>query len=74
MEKIKSIIISIYICYYIRLIDKKDREKFDKDEIKNNILKLINLNCQKEKKNSQGLFNLIYNEELYRRYKKKWNK
>ena len=30
-QKIKAIILSIYICYYTRLMDRDSRDKFDKD-------------------------------------------
>ena len=40
-NKIRSIICSIYLCYYIRLIDEKQRSKFDV-ELRKALFKLIN--------------------------------
>ena len=31
LDKINSIILSIYICYYIRLVDKKTRSNFESE-------------------------------------------
>ena len=43
-NKLKSIIISIYLCYYSRLVDKTTRSNFD-TEMKESFKKLVNYNC-----------------------------
>jgi len=40
-NKIRSIICSIYLCYYIRLVDEKKRTNFDVD-LRKSIFKLVN--------------------------------
>ena len=47
--KLKSIIISIYLCYYIRLVDNKSRTNFD-TELKGPFKKLVNYKFNKNKK------------------------
>ena len=42
-EKLKSIIISIYLCYYIRLVDGNLRSKFDND-LNKDFIRLVNYN------------------------------
>ena len=42
VNKIKSIICSIYLCYYIRLTNKGQRSKFDSD-LKQTLLRLVNV-------------------------------
>ena len=49
IAKLKSIILSIYVCYYIRLTDRKDRDNFDMD-MKEDILNLINNDIKEMKK------------------------
>ena len=41
LNKIKSIICSIYLCYYIRLIDEEKRTRFN-SRLRNILLKLVN--------------------------------
>ena len=63
LEKIKSIIISIYLCYYIRLIDK--RSVFE-EKIRNSLLELVNYKSS-PKEESQNFLDKISNplhEEL----------
>ena len=65
LYKIKSIICSIYLCYYIRLINEDIRGKFD-FELQKTILKIVNVysteNNDEENKNS--LFDKIKNKKL----------
>ena len=49
IAKLKSIILSIYVCYYIRLTDRKHRTEFDM-EMKEDILNLINNDIKEMKK------------------------
>ena len=64
IEKLKAIIVSIYICYYIRLTEIGDRIKFDND-IKDDLLKLINGDNYKEiEGNANDLFNFILNKDF----------
>ena len=46
-EKLKSIIISIYICYYIRLIDDQSRKEFD-GQLQHFFVELVNYNSNKK--------------------------
>ena len=79
IEKIKSIILSIYICYYIRLTDKEERGEFD-NELQQYFIELIDWNPKffTEKNQTEGLFNLIKNnlfiEDIKKNYKIKLNK
>jgi len=52
LYKIKSIICSIYLCYYIRLIDDKKRAKFD-IKLKETLLNLVNAVEEPENKIGQ---------------------
>ena len=65
LYKIKSIICSIYLCYYIRLINEEIRGKFDA-ELQRTILKIVNVysfeKAVEEDKNN--LFDKIKNKEL----------
>ena len=54
-NKLRSIICSIYLCYYIRLIDEKKRTKFDV-ELRKTLFKLVNT---KEETEKLELFNKI---------------
>ena len=65
LEKIKSIIISIYICYYIRLTEKQARQDFDKS-LMNELVNLVNINTKKNEKEKVevGLLSKIYNQEF----------
>ena len=59
LEKIKSIIISIYLCYYIRLINDTARNNFDSTLIAS-FIKLVNNQTQfKENDNKQDLLSKI---------------
>lgn len=49
IAKLKSIILYIYVCYYIRLTDRKDRNDFD-IIMKEDILNLINNDIKEMKK------------------------
>jgi len=63
-ENLKSIIISIYLCYYIRLVDGDTRSSFDSD-LKEPFKELVNYNVIKNS-SSEDLKedNLIHNENL----------
>ena len=50
LEKLKSIIISIYLCYYIRLTDERTRNNFD-IEILKEFIELTNFKNEKYKAN-----------------------
>ena len=63
LEKIKSIIISIYICYYIRLTEKQAREEFDIN-LMNEFLILINNNTIDSNSNETDLLSKISNKEF----------
>ena len=63
LEKIKSIIISIYICYYIRLTEKQAREEFDIN-LMNEFLILINNNKIDSNSNETDLLSKISNKEF----------
>ena len=62
IEKIKSIIIAVYICYYIRLTSKHVRKDFD-NKIKEYILKIINT-TEKTVNFADNLFDFIDNENF----------
>jgi hypothetical protein len=65
LYKIKSIICSIYICYFIRLTNEENRGKFDA-ELQNILLKISNVYCEKEKdeKIETNLFSKIKYQRL----------
>ena len=63
LEKIKSIIISIYICYYIRLTEKQVREEFDIN-LMNEFLILINNNKIDSNSNETDFLSKISNKEF----------
>ena len=58
-NKIRSIICSIYLCYYIRLIDDKKRTNFDV-ELRETLFKLVNTN---EESFKISLFNKIIRKD-----------
>ena len=61
-EQLKSIIISIYLCYYIRLVNGGTRSNF-KTELTKYFIRLVNYNCKNNEKNNEEN-NTIYNEEF----------
>ena len=63
--KIKSIICSIYICYYIRLINDEKRGGFDA-ELQKTLLKIVNFYSENKnnEENESNLLNKIKNEKL----------
>ena len=63
IEKILSIIISIYICYYMRLIERETREEFDKSLL-NQFINLVNWESDKKPQKKGKLVEKIYNEEF----------
>ena len=65
LYKIKSIICSIYLCYYIRLINEELRGKFD-SELQETILKIVNVysNEKSDEGNKTNLFDKIRNKKL----------
>jgi broad-specificity NMP kinase len=65
LYKIKSIICSIYLCYYIRLINEEIRGKFD-SELQETILKIVNVysNEKSDEGNKTNLFDKIRNKKL----------
>ena len=64
LYKIKSIICSIYLCYYIRLTNEEIRGRFD-NELQKTLLKIVNV-YSKEKivEENKPLFEKIKNEKL----------
>ena len=70
INKIKSIIVSIYICYYLRLTQKSDREEFEKNDglnLREKFYKLINLDkikAQNDDINTNDLFSFIENQDF----------
>ena len=66
LYKIKSIICSIYLCYYIRLINDDKRGKFDADpELQKTLLEIVNVYCEEEvEKKGKDLRAKIRNKEL----------
>jgi hypothetical protein len=58
LEKLKSIILSIYICYYIRLTDEKIRNNFD-IELKKKLILLVNSNSSGELPNFEEKSDLL---------------
>ena len=64
-EKIKAIIISIYLCYAIRLIDKESRSAFD-SKLQPKFLELVNYNKidQKMNKNNSNYLMSMIEEPL----------
>jgi hypothetical protein len=69
-KKIKSIILSIYICYYTRLIDKGNRSNFD-DKLKDYFINVVDWNVQGNEtdKNEQKLLRFIKNEYFRKKIK-----
>jgi len=65
LYKIKSITCSIYLCYYIRLINEEIRGKFD-SELQKTILKIVNVysNEKTDEENKINLFDKIRNKKL----------
>ena len=65
LHKIKSIICSIYLCYYIRLINEEIRGKFD-FKLQETILKIVNVySIEKvEEENETNLLDKIRNKKL----------
>jgi len=66
LYKIKSIICSIYICYFIRLTNEENRGKFDA-EMQNILLKISNVYCEEkeiDEKNDANLFSKIKYQRL----------
>ena len=66
LYKIKSIICSIYICYFIRLTNEENRGKFDA-ELQNILLKISNVYCEEkeiDEKNDANLFSKIKYQRL----------
>ena len=65
LYKIKSIICSIYLCYYIRLINEEIRGKFD-SELQKTILRIVNVYSdeKKDEENKTNLFDKIKNKKL----------
>ena len=68
LYKIKSIICSIYLCYYIRLIDDEKRGRFN-NELQKTLLKIVNVYSEKKNddeddKNENNLFDKIKYERL----------
>ena len=65
LYKIKSIICSIYLCYYIRLINEDIRGKFD-FELQKTILKIVNVYSTEkdDEENKTSLFDKIKNKKL----------
>ena len=65
--KIKSIICSIYLCYYIRLITDEKRGRFDA-QLQKILLKIVNVYSEEkdddEENKSSNLFDKIQNEKL----------
>ena len=63
--KIKSIICSIYLCYYIRLINDVKRGNFD-NVLQETLLKIVNVYSKEEidEKNENNLFDKINNEKI----------
>ena len=63
LYKIKSIICSIYLCYYIRLINEEIRGKFD-FELQKTILKIVNVYSNEKIIEENNLFDKIRNKKL----------
>ena len=63
-KKLKSIIISIYLCYYIRLVDVTTRTNFDA-ELKDLFFKLVNYKYENiDNANNKENKEVIYNNDL----------
>jgi energy-coupling factor transporter ATP-binding protein EcfA2 len=65
-NKLKSIIISIYLCYYSRLVDKTTRSNFD-TEMKESFKKLVNYNCD-ENNTTDVIFKGLLKDDLEHNY------
>ena len=65
LNKIKSIICSIYLCYYIRLINDEIRGRFD-FELQKTLLKIVNAHLEEknDEEDKSNLFDKIKNEQL----------
>ena len=64
LNKIKSIICSIYLCYYIRLTNENRRNNFE-NYLKETLLQIANVHCEeKEEKKEGNLFSQIRYEKL----------
>jgi len=64
LEKLKSIIISIYICYYTRLIDNKTRNNFE-EKIRFSLIEMVNYKNPKSGKGQsllESISNPLYDE------------
>ena len=73
LYKIKSIICSIYICYFIRLTNEENRGKFDA-ELQNILLKISNIYCEekeKDEKSDANLFSKIKYQRLAIEFREK---
>ena len=64
LDKLKSIIISIYLCYYTRLIDDTTRKNFDR-ELQELFINLVNYEIEPKKKDDKsGDLSLKLNENF----------
>ena len=61
--KIKSIICSIYFCYYIRLTNDEKRGLFDA-ELEKTILKIVNVYSEEKSEEETNLFEKIKYKKL----------
>ncbi len=61
--KLKSIIISIYLCYYIRLVDGTTRSNFD-TEIQESFKQLVNYKYVSQNSENSNQKDVIYDGEL----------
>ena len=61
--KLKSIIISVYLCYYIRLVDKKTRSEFDTD-LQAHFKELANYKFVLKDKENFNENDIIYDDDL----------
>ena len=71
LYKIKSIICSIYLCYYIRLTNEDKRGNFE-NKLQEILLQIANVYCPENKENQEGnLFSKIRYQKLKEEIRKK---
>ena len=71
MNKIKSIICSIYICYYIRLTNEERRGNFEYT-LRNKLLQIANVHCEEIEEDTKGdLFSQIRYGKLKKELREK---
>ena len=68
LYKIKSIICSIYLCYYIRLIDDEKRGRFN-NELQKILIKIVNFYSEEKNDEDDKIKNNLFDKIKYKKLK-----